>query len=43
MPKSRPNYYIRHPRGTQKPSASRVGEPSGEPVEKKPADKKNGK
>lgn len=35
MPKIRPNYYHRHPRGTQQPSASRVGEPSGEPQEPK--------
>lgn len=31
MPKIRPNYYHRHPRGTQQPSASRVGEASAEP------------
>lgn len=43
MPKIRPNYYRRHPHGTQKPSASQVGEPSGEPVEEKPANKKAGK
>lgn len=43
MPKSRPNYYLRHPHGTQKPSASRVGEASAEPVEQKPAAKKAGK
>lgn len=40
MPKIRPNYYHRHPRGTQQPSASRVGEPSGEPQDSNKASKK---
>ena len=35
MSKIRPNYYHRHPRGTQQPSASRVGEASAEPQEPK--------
>ena len=41
MPKIRPNYYHRHPRGTQQPSASRVGEPSGEPQDSKASRKAN--
>lgn len=40
MPKIRPNYYHRHPRGTQQPSASRVGEASAEPQGPKPSTKK---
>lgn len=35
MPKIRPNYYHRHPRGAQQPSASQVGEASAEPQETK--------